>query len=65
MSSSRSRSTSEKKFRPHLAFDYTHLLEAGISPGQIQQRYLSHTSLQTTMIYLHLTHTAAVDACRD
>ena len=41
----------------------THLLEAGISLRQIQQ-YLGHTSLQTTMIYLHLTHTAAVDALR-
>jgi len=41
----------------------THLLEAGVSLRLIQQ-YLGHTSLQTTMIYLHLTHTAAVDALR-
>jgi len=32
----------------------THLLEAGVSLRLIQQ-YLGHRSLQTTMIYLHLT----------
>jgi integrase/recombinase XerD len=32
----------------------THLLEAGVSLRLIQQ-YLGHQSLQTTMIYLHLT----------
>lgn len=32
----------------------THLLEAGVSLRLIQQ-YLGHASLQTTMIYLHLT----------
>ena len=35
----------------------THLLEAGVSLKAIQ-KYLGHASLQTTMIYLHLTETA-------
>ena len=39
----------------------THLLEATMSPRIIQQ-YLGHSSLQTTMAYLHLTDTAVVDA---
>ncbi len=39
----------------------THLLEAGVSLKVIQQ-YLGHSSLQTTMIYLHLTDTAEADA---
>jgi len=41
----------------------THLLEGGVSLRQIQQ-FLGHSSLQTTMIYLHLTHTKAIDALR-
>jgi site-specific recombinase XerD len=39
----------------------THLLEAGVSLRVIQQ-YLGHTSLQTTMIYLHLTERGEADA---
>jgi len=35
----------------------THLHEAGV-PLKVIQQYLGHSSLQTTMIYLHLTDTA-------
>ena len=39
----------------------THLLEAGVSLRIIQQ-YMGHSSLQTTMVYLHLTDVATADA---
>lgn len=39
----------------------THLLEAGASLKVIQ-KYMGHSSLQTTMVYLHLTETAEGDA---
>lgn len=41
----------------------THLLEAGVSLKAIQ-KYLGHSSLQTTMIYLHLTDSAELDSRR-
>lgn len=39
----------------------THLLEAGVSLKVIQ-KYMGHSSLQTTMIYLHLTEIAEANA---
>jgi site-specific recombinase XerD len=39
----------------------THLLEAGVNLRAIQ-RYLGHTQLETTMIYLHLTQKGHDDA---
>jgi integrase/recombinase XerD len=39
----------------------THLLEAGVHPRLIQ-RSLGHTQLETTMVYLHLTHTGHAEA---
>lgn len=39
----------------------THLLEAGVSLKVIQ-KYLGHSSLQTTMIYLHLTDLGETNA---
>jgi integrase/recombinase XerD len=39
----------------------THLLEAGVNPRLIQ-RYLGHTQLETTMVYLHLTQKGQEDA---
>jgi integrase/recombinase XerD len=39
----------------------THLLEAGVNPRLIQ-RYLGHSKLETTMVYLHLTHKGHEDA---
>jgi integrase len=47
---------------PTLRHSYaTHLLEAGVNPRLIQ-RYLGHTQLETTMIYLHLTQTGHEEA---
>jgi len=39
----------------------THLLEAGVNPRLIQ-RYLGHAQLETTMVYLHLTHKGQEEA---
>jgi len=54
-----------KKISTHtLRHSYaSHLLEAGVSLKAIQ-KFLGHSSLQTTMVYLHLTHTAEADACK-
>lgn len=41
----------------------THLLESGVSLKAIQ-KYLGHKSLNTTMVYLHLTETGEVDSRR-
>jgi integrase/recombinase XerD len=55
--------------RPHVSIHTlrhsfaTHLLEAGVNIRVIQ-RYLGHTSLETTMIYLHLTRKGQEDAYR-
>jgi len=52
-----------KKVHTHtLRHSYaTHLLEAGVSLKVIQ-KYLGHSSLQTTMVYLHLTDMAEADS---
>ena len=39
----------------------THLFEAGVSLKNIQ-KYLGHSSLQTTPVYIHITETAEADA---
>jgi site-specific recombinase XerD len=39
----------------------THLLEAGVNLRVIQQ-YLGHAQIETTLVYLHLTHTGQEDA---
>jgi len=41
--------------------DATHLLEAGVNLRAIQ-RNMGHASLETTMMYLHLTHKGDEDA---
>jgi integrase/recombinase XerD len=49
--------------RPHvLRHSYaTHLLEAGVSIRAIQ-KYLGHTDLKSTMVYLHLTNIKETDS---
>jgi integrase/recombinase XerD len=39
----------------------THLLEAGVNLRVIQ-RYMGHSQLETTMVYLHLTQKGQEDA---
>ena len=41
----------------------THLLEAGVNLRVIQ-RFLGHSHLETTMLYLHLTQKGQEDACQ-
>ena len=41
----------------------THLLEAGVNLRVIQ-RYMGHSRLETTMLYLHLTQKGQEDACQ-
>ena len=41
----------------------THLLERGVSP-RVVQRYMGHSSLETTMVYFHLTQKGTEDAYR-
>lgn len=52
----------KKKVSPHTLRHSvaTHLHEAGVSLRWIQ-KFLGHTSLQTTLVYLHLTETAEQD----
>ena len=37
------------------------MLEAGVNPRVIQ-RHMGHASLESTMLYLHLTHKGTEDA---
>lgn len=39
----------------------THLLEDGVNP-RIVQRYMGHSTLETTMVYFHLTQKGTEDA---
>jgi integrase len=54
----------KKGVRPHtFRHSYaTHLLEAGVNI-RLVQKYLGHASLETTMVYLHVTRFAEDDAC--
>jgi site-specific recombinase XerD len=53
----------KKKVSPHTLRHSvaTHLLEAGVSVRWLQ-KFLGHSSLQTTLVYLHLTESAEQDA---
>lgn len=49
--------------RRHLRHSYaTHLLEAGVNLPAIS-RFLGHAQIQTTLVYVHLTHYGQADAC--
>ena len=52
----------KKGHHPHVAPQFRHASARGRRQLRIIQQYLGHSSLMTTIEYLHLTDTAAADA---